>query len=258
MHHQQFNSSANSAILFLHGANAGGWMWDNVIHHLPNYHCISVDFPGHGKSNSEPWTYPEHVAGEVVAIVQQLNLNKPIHLVGFSLGGYVALHVLSQQAHLFEKVIISGVPSKAMPYRYLTRVLGIIFSPFIHTDLIINMSARALAIPEQALPDFHARLRENPKQAFRRINQQAVNFVPPQAALLTTNSKLFLAGQKENSAIKNGLYNFADPKFARNSTSAKVAQLGHGWVVQDPKLFAATTSAWIENLTLPERVKTVG
>ncbi len=43
------------SILFLHGTGVGGWMWQDNVRDLKEYHCILVDLPGHGRSNDREW-----------------------------------------------------------------------------------------------------------------------------------------------------------------------------------------------------------
>jgi pimeloyl-ACP methyl ester carboxylesterase len=40
---------ANPASLGLHGSSLSGRMWEPQLEHLPDFHCLAPDLPGHGQ-----------------------------------------------------------------------------------------------------------------------------------------------------------------------------------------------------------------
>lgn len=65
-------------VVFLHGFLGSSSDWHSVIQHLP-FDCLTFDLPGHGTS---PATF------DLFAALDKL---PPFHLVGYSLGGRIAL-----------------------------------------------------------------------------------------------------------------------------------------------------------------------
>ncbi|MEM6709960.1 MAG: alpha/beta fold hydrolase, partial [Pseudomonadota bacterium] len=59
------NSGGEPTIVFLHGANAGAWMWNPVLDHMPDVHSLCPDLPGHGRSATEDWTTLEEIADDL-------------------------------------------------------------------------------------------------------------------------------------------------------------------------------------------------
>ena len=104
-------SPSNPAILFLHGflGNADDWM--DVISSLSHkYYCISVDLPGHGKTDNltEQTDYTMEVcASGIVDILGHLKIHM-CNLVGYSMGGRLALYLISHYPKLFLKVILES------------------------------------------------------------------------------------------------------------------------------------------------------
>ena len=74
-----------ASILFFHGILGRGDDWEEVASHLPEYHCFAIDLPGHG---STPF------AENFLELVP--NFKEPIHLVGYSMGGRLAMQYLDR------------------------------------------------------------------------------------------------------------------------------------------------------------------
>ncbi|NRA62738.1 MAG: alpha/beta fold hydrolase, partial [Psychrobium sp.] len=83
-----------SPIVFIHGSNASTSSWKKIIEQLAkSYHCISIKLPGHcGTPDPVDFDQPtiDTELNIVQSVVAQLT-NEPIHLVGHSYGGVVAL-----------------------------------------------------------------------------------------------------------------------------------------------------------------------
>lgn len=65
-------------IVFLHGILGTRKDWDEVIQHLP-YQCLTFDLPGHGASPID------------FDLFKEMKKLPPFHLVGYSMGGRIAL-----------------------------------------------------------------------------------------------------------------------------------------------------------------------
>ncbi|WP_427982313.1 alpha/beta fold hydrolase [Agarivorans sp.] len=78
-------------LLMLHGWMDNAASFIPLIEQLPEQHCIAVDFPGHGhsKHRHEYYHFVDYV-DDVYAVINQLELDKPLVLVGHSLGALVA------------------------------------------------------------------------------------------------------------------------------------------------------------------------
>lgn len=80
-------------IVFLHGLGVDASCWDPVIEALPEFECVAIDLPGHGKAPLVgPVPTVADFAAHVVTEVTRLGLSRMI-LVGTSLGGLVAQHI---------------------------------------------------------------------------------------------------------------------------------------------------------------------
>ncbi|MFQ6372047.1 2-succinyl-6-hydroxy-2,4-cyclohexadiene-1-carboxylate synthase [Shewanella sp. YIC-542] len=83
------------ALVLLHGFLGNGNDWTPLLPALSqHYYCIAIDLPGHGGSGAELVPQPgfEHVTELLLHTLEQLGIGQ-FHLLGYSLGGRIALHV---------------------------------------------------------------------------------------------------------------------------------------------------------------------
>ncbi len=80
------------SVLFVHGLDSSGEVWSRVVERLGDHRCITVDLPGHGSSptSERPADY------ERDALLRDLDgilddIDRPVVLVGHSLGGYLGM-----------------------------------------------------------------------------------------------------------------------------------------------------------------------
>lgn len=89
----RFSDQGDGAVLvILHGYLEAIETFDAIACELAkSTRVISIDLPGHGKSDlKQDQVSVEDMADAVYAVIQHLDINK-IHLMGHSMGGYVAL-----------------------------------------------------------------------------------------------------------------------------------------------------------------------
>ena len=90
---QPAQSSQKPALLFVHGAFAGGWMWTETF--MPffvaaGYPCYAISLRGHGGSPDHEridWLSIADYVDDVRSVIQHLEID-PI-LIGHSMGGFV-------------------------------------------------------------------------------------------------------------------------------------------------------------------------
>ena len=103
------------AIVFVHGAGMDRTTWQLqtrwFAHH--GYRVAAVDLPGHGLSDGSPLESIEEIADWTAGLIGELDL-APAHIVGFSLGTFVALEVAATSPDLVESLVLIGTAS-AMP-----------------------------------------------------------------------------------------------------------------------------------------------
>ncbi len=114
-------------IIFLHGFLGSGSDWVPIARELQDeYCCILVDLPGHGESDIEANGDPDLFFTETVdALAEELSRTaapEPCFLVGYSMGGRIALSLLLRYPELFEKaIIVSASPGLRTEEERLSR-----------------------------------------------------------------------------------------------------------------------------------------
>lgn len=91
------SQSGNTTLVLLHGFMESSEIWGSFEHLLTeNYRVVTIDLPGHGQTRQFAADFSMlHMAQAVAAVTQGLRLEK-FHLIGHSMGGYVALEFLKQ------------------------------------------------------------------------------------------------------------------------------------------------------------------
>jgi 2-succinyl-6-hydroxy-2,4-cyclohexadiene-1-carboxylate synthase len=107
-------------VLFLHGFLGSGSDWLPVAQRLePDYCSILVDLPGHGETgipaDADPGTFFSETVDALAAGLGSSS-GKPCSLVGYSMGGRIALMLALRHPSLFRKaVIVSASPGLRTP-----------------------------------------------------------------------------------------------------------------------------------------------
>ncbi len=113
-------------IIFLHGFLGSGSDWLPIARELQDEYCsLMIDLPGHGIASfpEQPQAdgYFERTVDALAELVRQ-STPAPCLLVGYSMGGRVALSLLLRHPKLFEKaIIVSASPGLRTEEEHLSR-----------------------------------------------------------------------------------------------------------------------------------------
>ncbi|MEA3297649.1 MAG: 2-succinyl-6-hydroxy-2,4-cyclohexadiene-1-carboxylate synthase [candidate division Zixibacteria bacterium] len=118
----------NDAILFLHGFMGGAADWEDcgvTVALSERYRVVSVDLPGHGmtvvRGGSESYRM-ENCAEELICFMDKLQIDR-CHLVGYSMGGRLALYMMANFPDRFDKVVLeSASPGLRTPEERQERI----------------------------------------------------------------------------------------------------------------------------------------
>ncbi len=104
-------------VLFLHSGYSRGIIafGGQIQPFFHTYRCLLPDFRGHGRTASEnrDWDTPI-IAEDMAGFLQALGIQKA-HLIGYSLGGGVALHLAAKYPGLVKSIITIGCGGVADP-----------------------------------------------------------------------------------------------------------------------------------------------
>jgi pimeloyl-ACP methyl ester carboxylesterase len=117
LHYADWSGAENGrTIVLLHGGAAHSHWWDGVAPALrPLGRVIALDFRGHGRSSwAQPPVYgPRAYVDDVRALLA--TFQRPIVLIGHSMGGEVAQWVAVEDPKLIDALVIVDAPAGAPP-----------------------------------------------------------------------------------------------------------------------------------------------
>ncbi|MEL7245711.1 MAG: 2-succinyl-6-hydroxy-2,4-cyclohexadiene-1-carboxylate synthase, partial [Cyanobacteria bacterium J06573_2] len=111
----RFSGNSNKPlILFLHGFMGNSYEFEETVNVLVNnFYCLSIDLPGHGKTqvlNDDCYTMAKTADGLVNLLNELLHELKisQCFLLGYSMGGRLALYLMLHFHEYFHKVILES------------------------------------------------------------------------------------------------------------------------------------------------------
>jgi 2-succinyl-6-hydroxy-2,4-cyclohexadiene-1-carboxylate synthase len=126
--YQTHGNSENTPIIFLHGFLGSSKDWTKIIDYFSdNYYCIAIDLPGHGDSLvlRDKFYTAEFSAFILKQLIDSFGLTQKAHLVGYSMGGRMAMNLAVRFPKLFDKIVIeSATPGLATKKARKMRIIS--------------------------------------------------------------------------------------------------------------------------------------
>ncbi len=146
-----YGERGRSPILFLHGLRLGKAIWARHAAALADrYYIVAIDLPGHGGRVDEPFD-GAHVNAAIEAALEACAT--PPLVVGYSLGGFVAVPYFSQHLDASRALLLAGSTYdfdgwKRLPFRMMAQAMGALPDPLYRS--IASLSLRAVVGEEWA------------------------------------------------------------------------------------------------------------
>ncbi|PVB61993.1 alpha/beta hydrolase [Labrenzia sp. 011] len=251
LHFSQTKPGDGPAIVFLHAAGFDRRMWIAATERLPEFNCICIDLPGHGKSKAVEVTDFAQAGDAVADVIGSLG-GAPVDIAGLSMGSYIGFKLMARHPGLVRTAVLSGFQCDPIPSSAFLRTMMHVSSWMMASKRSREKMARSMGIMDVRLISQPDRRANASAATMRKIGADALAFDVRADLPDVPVRTLVIAGEKEHSAINASLPVFQDRM--PNCTARLVPGLGHGWIARDPDLFAATMKAWIRQETLPERL----
>lgn len=108
--HITLGASSLPAVILLHGFLGSSADWMDIVARLSDHcFCVMPDLPGHGRSlstDAEQYTF-EATSRGILEVCEIQGLQKPV-LLGYSMGGRIALHTALENPGLFSGLILES------------------------------------------------------------------------------------------------------------------------------------------------------
>jgi pimeloyl-ACP methyl ester carboxylesterase len=191
----------------------------------------------------------------VADLVRERGHGGVAHVVGLSLGGYVALDLAVAHPDLVVGAFVSGVNVLPFPRPGLMRVAGRVMAPFMTSSPMLRANARALGVPAEDFDGYAEAARSMARGTFLRVGSELLDYRVPAAAGSSTSRVLAVAGEKEQELIRRSV-----PVIAAafpHGRARIVPGVGHAWNGEQPDLFADLVRAHVAGTELPTALREV-
>ncbi|KAH7259565.1 Alpha/Beta hydrolase protein [Fusarium redolens] len=260
LYFEERNKDQNESVVFLHGGGGSHIEWKLVApqQSLASYHLILVDLPMHSGSwdIGRPLTLAS-AADEVYKVIQKHSHGGKAHVVGLSLGGFVALVLTPRHP----EVVLSTFATGAYPYRGM-------FKWFMEHPMamsIVNSIQNIPGVLETSLrrqgidyEEWVAEAKKNHSPERAKAMNKELN------AFSMEDVKAIADSGVRTCVISGGRMDQIDPvrdmgvilreggqKKGVKNEAVVVRDAYHPWHLQLPELFAAGVAAWVQGKELP-------
>lgn len=224
-------------------------MWYRQVAALrDDHHLLVPDLPGHGRSRDVAWASLADTAGEIAEVIKNHARERRAHLVGLSLGGFVAYHLARDYPEVVETVIVTGMNTMPAPRPRFATAMGVASLPFAALGPMVRAHARRLRMPASDVDGYVEAARTVSKGAYLRSDNELMRFQLSRTPLPFTGPALVIAGIDETDLVKSSVTPLTSVFPAGIS---RLAPGGHGWNLEYPAVFNATVRAHVAGAPLP-------
>ena len=241
----EFGQQNDHVILLLHGGGLSWWNYRAAAQKLEeHYHVVLPVLDGHGDSDA-PFTTIEDNAARLISYIDDYFDGRVLAIGGLSLGGQVAVEMLSQRKDICQYALIESALVK--PMKLTAALIGPTFGMsygLIKQKWFAKLQAAYLGIPKELFDDYYrdtCKIGKTDMIAFLKANSMYT--VKP--SLSETKAKVkIVAGSREQRKIRDSakLLHRAIP----GSQMEILSGLRHGDLsLNKPEQYAKILTDWI-------------
>ena len=107
VHYQQANIGAEKIVVLVHGFSVPYYIWDPTYDYLISngFHVIRYDLYGRGYSDRPDVNYDQQLFDtQLLELLEALNIQKPVDVIGLSMGGAIAAKFVADHPEKVNKV----------------------------------------------------------------------------------------------------------------------------------------------------------
>ena len=242
---QEFGQQNGNVVLLLHGGGLSWWNYREAAKILSaQYHVVLPVLDGHADSDT-PFTSIEENAARLISYIDDRFGGRILAIGGLSLGGQIALEMLSQRKDICRYALLESALVK--PMKLTAALIGPTFGAsfgLIKQKWFAGLQAEYLGIPGELFDDYYrdtCKIGKADMIAFLKAN--SLYTIKP--SLSETEAKVkIVAGSKEQKIIRDSakLLHTAIP----GSQMEILSGLRHGDLsINHPETYAQMLTDWI-------------
>jgi pimeloyl-ACP methyl ester carboxylesterase len=113
----------SGTLVFIHGSGGTHRLWGGQME--LGYNSIAVDLPGHGRSEGIAAASIGEAAANVAEFLIQMQLPRPLYLVGHSMGAAIAMSCALHYPNLLDAMVLLGAGQKMRVMPEMLEALGL-------------------------------------------------------------------------------------------------------------------------------------
>lgn len=207
VHYEVSGPEEGDVVVLVHGNAAPSFSWDNNMTalHEAGFRVVRYDLYGFGYSDRPPATYSRELYDrQLMELLETLNINDPVNLVGTSQGGSIAVYFTARHPEKVRKLallspFINVLPMKAMITVVRTPGVGEYLSQVLLDRININYPNKVFA-DTGAIPDEYTEkyMKQLTYRGFKRArlsnlrNDAFADFTPQYKAVEKSKTPVFL------------------------------------------------------------------
>lgn len=244
-------------IMFIHSENMAGWMWDEQVKALNDYHCIIPDLLEHGQSKDVQQFNIIDAADKLILLIKDRTHDGKAHLVGMSMGAQIILEILNKAPEVVDHALISGALINSNPQdETFLKLLNYIIRKYIpvkNDNLSIGSYIRSYHMPRNYRKNYRESTRIIPQDTAERIIRENILFEMPSNLASVDVPVLVMVGEKDYNVIKESARDLVNT--LPNCEAYLAPGMGHMWNMESPELFNQVLRCWIRKKPLPDNLK---
>lgn len=242
-----------SVVILLHGFLESIHMWNDYANELSKkYRVVCIDLPGHGNSGCFGYVHSMDEMAETVKVVADHLRLKRYHLVGHSMGGYVALAFgelypdIPKSITLFHSTTYPDSESKKLDRDRAIQVVKKSPDALIKVSIPNLFRAKSRKIYKTQIANMIAEARKMPVQGIIAA-LEGMKERPDREALLHLSPIPFciIAGKKDNVLP---IEKMEEQMHAPRVLDRLITENGHMGFIEDRDLCLETLSYFIEDI----------
>ena len=242
----EYGKQNQDTILLLHGGGLSWWNYREAAELLAEqYHVVLPVMDGHGGSDA-PFTTIEDNAARLISYIDDHFDGRVLAIGGLSLGGQVAVEMLSQRKDICQYALIESALVK--PMKLTAALIGPTFGMsygLIKQKWFAKLQAAYLGIPKELFDDYYrdtCKISKADMVAFLKANSMYT--IKPSLSEATAKVKI-VAGSREQKSIRNSAELLH--QVILGSSIEILPGLRHGDLsINKPETYVEVLTDWIE------------